>query len=356
MTRPAVLSVLLSSAAGSISFRNWWLEPEVAFARIPPVADPRSVPVPTVTSKRVWIPNAASKPQVDYKTNKPQPVPPSKGTPVNHGLAPAQAAITKPIQAHAGRPSAAQSSPAAPTVVATAAPTTAKQADATVATVPAQKRYEIREAFKLDLLPFVSIGVKSVRPGPRHDPPPGHRVACPSDRAYCIDFRGSDNGTCMYPDPLEIKRCYDGSCIQSAWGPIVRKQQGEDTYCKDFMTPGGRVCQWLDTVPCTCEAKSIYYYSGEFIPDTEPIPYGFREVHPCTYPLDVLRKAAEDAARIGGKKNRRNRQQGSAGQEAGDDEDNRPRGRQRRYQSDESYSVSAYYLTASLFATIIPIL
>ena len=172
----------------------------------------------------------------------------------------------------------------------------------------ASPKYVVREPFKLDLLPFVSIGVSSVRPGPRHEPPPGYRVACPNDRLYCIDYQSSDNGTCMYPDPLEIKRCYDSSCTGSAWGALVRKQQGEDTYCKDFMTPQGRVCQWLDSVPCSCEARSIYYYSGEFIPPTEPIPYGFSEAHPCTYPLDVLRKAAEDAERKARLDKRRKRQ------------------------------------------------
>jgi hypothetical protein len=178
-------------------------------------------------------------------------------------------------------------------------------------------KYIVREPFKLDLLPFVSIGVQSVRPGPRHDPPPGYRVACPNDRLYCIDYQSSDNGTCMYPDPLEIKRCYDNSCTGSAWGALVRKQQGEDTYCKDFMTPQGRVCQWLDSVPCSCEARSIYYYTGEFIPPSEPIPYGFAEVHPCTYPLDMLRKAAEDAERKAKLEKRRKRQR-RRGKNAGD--------------------------------------
>jgi len=183
--------------------------------------------------------------------------------------------------------------------------TTAKPVD-TVTTVP--PKYVIREPLKLDLLPFVSIGVSSVRSGPRHDPPPGYRVACPSDRAYCIDYQSSDNGTCMYPDPLEIKRCYDASCTSSAWATTVRKQQNEDTYCKDFMTPQGRVCQWIDSVPCSCEARSIFYYSGEFIAPGEPIPYGFAEAHPCTYPLDVIRRAAEEAARKAKRDQRQRRQ------------------------------------------------
>ena len=190
------------------------------------------------------------------------------------------------------------------------------------ATLPPQ--YVVREPLKLDLLPFVSIGVASVRPGPRHDPPPGYRVACPSDRAYCIDYQSSDNGTCIYPDPLEIKRCYDASCTGSAWATTVRKQQNEDTYCKDFMTPQGRVCQWIDSVPCSCEARSIYYYSGEFIAPGLPIPYGFAEAHPCTYPLDVIRRAAEEAAKKAKRDKRQRRQRRKDGQvdpqNAGDDD------------------------------------
>ena len=217
------------------------------------------------------------------------------------------------------------------------------------------KKYEVREAMKLELLPFVTIGVKAVRSGPRHDPPPGHRVACPTDRAYCIDYRSSDNGTCMFPDPLEIKRCYDDSCAQSAWGPIVRKQQGEDTYCKDFMTPSGRVCQWLDTVPCTCQSKAIFYYSGEFIPNDEPMPYGFKEVFPCIYPLDVIKKAAEEAARKAGQKKRKGKQVGTEDPESSATGTEQPRSRARRYQAEDesSSSHSVQCLIASIVAAII---
>jgi hypothetical protein len=163
--------------------------------------------------------------------------------------------------------------------------------------VALNETYVIKEPFRLELVPYVELGVKSVRPGPRHDPPPGYRVACPADVPYCIDYISSDNGTCMYPDPVVLKECYDKSCIQNQWGRIVRKQQGEDSYCKDFMTPQGRACQWIDHLPCTCESQSVYYYSGEFIPPHESIPSGFAEVHPCTYPLDLIRRAREEEAR-----------------------------------------------------------
>jgi hypothetical protein len=173
------------------------------------------------------------------------------------------------------------------------------------------KQYLVREPYQLFLEPFVQIGVKSVRPGLRHDPPEGYRVACPNDRMYCIDYQTSDNGTCMHPDPVEVKKCYDSSCVRSPWAPAVRKKQNEDTYCKDFMTPQGRLCQWIDNLPCTCESKSILYYSGEFIAPGEPIPHGFNEVFPCTYPLDLIRRAQEEAAiKAREKKNKSTRRPG----------------------------------------------
>ena len=188
------------------------------------------------------------------------------------------------------------------------------------------KSHVIRAPYELELKPFVSIGIKAVRPGPAHNPPPGYRVACPSDRAYCIDYKGSDNGTCMYPDPVSIKNCYDQSCIQSSYGPMVRKQQGEDTYCKDFMTPQGRLCQWIDTAPCKCDSQSIFYYSGEFVPPGEPIPQGFNEVYPCTYPLDLIRKAKEEAAlKAKEKRDQKNRKRNGEANKSGkgdDDYDN----------------------------------
>lgn len=217
-----------------------------------------------------------------------------------------------------------------------------------------------REPFKLDLLPFVSIGVSSVRPGPRHDPPPGYRVVCPSDRLYCIDYQSSDNGTCMYPDPLEIKSCYDRSCTGSAWGALVRRQQGEDTYCKDFMTPQGRVCQWLDSVPCSCEARSIFYYSGEFIAPDEAVPYGFTEAHPCTYPLDVIRKAQEEAS-LKAKRDKRRKRQRRRGHSQDDSEDGDPveddkqvRKRDSRTEFDSSGTENHVTNVILLTAIIIP--
>ena len=152
----------------------------------------------------------------------------------------------------------------------------------------------VREPYTLRLDPFVDIGIESVRP--RRAVPANHFAVCPSNRAYCIDYKASDNGTCMYPGPVEIKQCYDQSCINSAWGPIVHKQQGEDTYCKDFMTSQGRLCQWVDSLPCTCTSKSILYYDAEFIPDGGPVPAGFARPDLCTYPLDLIRKAADEAA------------------------------------------------------------
>jgi hypothetical protein len=226
-------------------------------------------------------------------------------------------------------------------------------------TTPAVRRYEIREPYKLDLMPYVSIGVSAARPGPRHDPPPGHRVVCPNDRAYCIDYQSSDNGTCMYPDPLEIKRCYDSSCTSSAWASLVRKQRGEDTYCKDFMTPQGRVCQWIDSVPCSCESRSIYYYSGEFIPNDQPVPYGFSEAHHCTYPLDVIRRAAEEAARKarrvkrGNRKQRRNKAQDPSNPEENTDEPQVNKRQRSQQESNDSFSDAHAFFAAIVISVII---
>jgi len=170
----------------------------------------------------------------------------------------------------------------------------------------ARPRYIIKQPYILELKPYVAIGVKAVRPGPPRNPPPGHKVVCPIDRAYCIDYKGSDNGTCMSPDPIEIKACYDSSCINSVWNPMVFRIHGENSYCKDFMTPAGRVCQWADGHACTCDAKSIHYYDAEFIPPGEDIPPGFEQVYPCTYPLDIIRRAAEEAA-LKARENRKGR-------------------------------------------------
>jgi hypothetical protein len=190
-------------------------------------------------------------------------------------------------------------------------------------------KYPIRQPYVLELKPFVKIGVSAVRPGPPRNPPPGHRVVCPSDRAYCIDYKASDNGTCMYPDPIEIKACYDSSCVNSAWNPVVFRVHGENSYCKDFMTPAGRVCQWADGQACTCDAKSIQYYDAEFIPPGESIPEGYSEVYPCTYPLDVIRRAAEEAARKAREKRSIRERQQQTG---------RPRRRSSRSSTEETES------------------
>ena len=232
-------------------------------------------------------------------------------------------------------------------------------------TQPAKPRYEIRQPYVLELQPFVEIGIRAVRPGPPRVPPPGHTTVCPSDRAYCIDYKASDNGTCMYPDPLEIKRCYDSSCINSAWNALVYRTHGENSYCKDFMTPAGRVCQWADNQACTCNTKSITYYDAEFIPPGEDIPQGFSQVYPCTYPLDVIRRAAEDAARRARdrKKNRNGRRRGrksndesSTGDDDNDDDDRR-RGLHQR-DDDESVNGALLQPTWSLMslATMIVLL
>ena len=234
---------------------------------------------------------------------------------------------------------------------------------------PSRKEYTRKEPFELVLRPFVNIGVQSVRAGPRHDPPPGHKVACPSDRAYCIDYRGSDNGTCLYPDPVAMKKCYDNSCVDSSWGPIVRRQQGEDTYCKDFMTAQGRLCQWVDNLPCTCESKSIFYYSGEFIPAHDPIPAGFAEASICTYPLDLIKRAAEEAAlkarekreqanKRGGPNRGRGRQR--SGDPANADGESvmetREERRQRRQQADAENGVTVGFIASVGFVFLVPAL
>ena len=219
-------------------------------------------------------------------------------------------------------------------------------------------KYEMKQPYVLELQPFVEIGIRAVRPGPPRIPPPGHTPVCPSDRAYCIDYKASDNGTCMYPDPLEIKRCYDNSCINSAWNALVYRTHGENSYCKDFMTPAGRVCQWADNQACTCNAKSITYYDAEFIPPGESIPEGFSQVYPCTYPLDVIRRAAEDAARKS-RDRRKGRSQKRRGRkskdESSEDEDesadDRRRGLHQR-DDDESVNSTQGLSTGSLMSVV----
>ncbi len=223
-----------------------------------------------------------------------------------------------------------------------------------ISTHPPKPKYEVKSPYVLELQPFVEIGIKAVRPGPPRDPPPGHTVVCPSDRAYCIDYRASDNGTCMYPDPLEIKRCYDSSCINSAWNALVFKTHGENSYCKDFMTPAGRVCQWADNQACTCTTKSIAYYDAEFIPPGESIPLGFSQVYPCTYTLDVIKRAAEEAARKARDRKRGRDQKRRKGRRSSDDvvsdeddDEDRRRGMHQRDDDDESSNDAIVVLTGS---------
>ena len=222
-------------------------------------------------------------------------------------------------------------------------------------------KYVLRQPYVLELQPFVEIGIQAVRPGPPRVPPPNHVTVCPSDRAYCVDFRASDNGTCMYPDPLEIKRCYDSSCINSPWNALVFRTQGENSYCKDFMTPAGRVCQWADNQACTCNTKSIMYYDAEFIPPGENIPPGFSQVYPCTYPLDVIRRAAEEAARKARDRKRNRDQRRRKGKRTSDDEhsddddsEDRPRGMHQRDDDDESANGASFLSTgkALCFVTL----
>lgn len=225
-----------------------------------------------------------------------------------------------------------------------------------ITSIPVKAKYELKSPYVLELQPFVEIGIEAVRPGPPRNPPPGHTVVCPSDRAYCIDYRASDNGTCMYPDPLEIKRCYDSSCINSPWNALVYKTHGENSYCKDFMTPAGRVCQWADNQACTCTTKSIAYYDAEFIPPGESIPLGFSQANPCTYPLDVIRKAAEEAARKARERKRGRDQKRRKGKRSNDDgasgedieeSDDRRRGMHQRDDDDESANGAIGGLTGS---------
>ena len=232
---------------------------------------------------------------------------------------------------------------------------------ARVATQPPAPKYEVRQPYVLELQPFVEIGIRAVRPGPPRIPSPGHTPVCPSDRAYCIDYKASDNGTCMYPDPLEIKRCYDSSCINSPWNALVFRTHGENSYCKDFMTPAGRVCQWADNQACTCNTKSIMYYDAEFIPPGETIPPGFSQVYPCTYPLDVIRRAAQEAARKardrkkGRDQKRRRGRKAIDDSEDSDDEDNGDRRRgmnQREGDDDESMNAAQMHSPGKIVSLV----
>ena len=109
---------------------------------------------------------------------------------------------------------------------------------------------------------------------------------CPTDKGYCIDTRHSDAATCMYPSPIEIKRCLDRSCLNAPENPQIFAQYGEPSYCKDYMAmPEGRICHWGTTF-CSCPEFGIEYADALIQLATDPVPSGFASVGECHYPLD----------------------------------------------------------------------
>jgi hypothetical protein len=108
-------------------------------------------------------------------------------------------------------------------------------------------------------------------------------VACPSDKNYCIDERYSDAVTCMYPDPTTVKVCLDESCEKLPENEEIFKQVFEDSYCKDYMSPEGRVCQWTAT-PCTCQKYDLEYVDAFVVSPGSGIPRGWKTAPKCEYP------------------------------------------------------------------------
>ena len=173
---------------------------------------------------------------------------------------------------HAAAPAtSAPASVAAPTTAttSTAAPTTAGP---------------VVQKFELKMRPRFIFGVRQFRRvrAVRED-----QVAlCPSDRSYCIDSRHSDSATCMYPSPLEIKRCLDRSCQNAPENDAIFAQFGEPSYCKDYMAmPEGRICHWGTTF-CSCPEFDIEYANALVQVATEAVPAGFRRAADCFYPDD----------------------------------------------------------------------
>ena len=109
------------------------------------------------------------------------------------------------------------------------------------------------------------------------------RAACPGDRSYCIDTRHSDSWTCMWPAPIEIKICLDESCRATPENDHIFKKFGEDSYCKDFAAPEGRVCQWTADTFCTCAKYKIVYMNAVPVLPHQRVPTGYAFARECEY-------------------------------------------------------------------------
>lgn len=135
----------------------------------------------------------------------------------------------------------------------------------------------------VSLAPRYVLGADMVRGRKRHDPAPGKKVLCPSDKEYCIDVRHSDRGTCMFPEPIAIKICLDETCATSPENENIFKQYGEDSYCKDRQNVDGRVCQWIDSIPCSCSKFDLEYVDAVYFPEGELTPEGYKVAKECKY-------------------------------------------------------------------------
>ena len=111
------------------------------------------------------------------------------------------------------------------------------------------------------------------------------RALCPTEKTYCIDSRDSDATTCMYPSPIAIKECLDDSCVAAPGNAAVFAKQGEDSYCKDYMLPEGRVCHWIEVpYPCTYSKFDITYVDALLVKNYDPNPKGWAPARVCQYP------------------------------------------------------------------------
>jgi hypothetical protein len=109
------------------------------------------------------------------------------------------------------------------------------------------------------------------------------RAACPGDRSYCIDIRHCDSWTCMWPAPIDIKECLDESCRATPENDHIFKKFGEDSYCKDFAAPEGRVCQWTADTFCTYAKYKIVYMNAVPVLPHQRVPTGYTFARECEY-------------------------------------------------------------------------
>lgn len=126
---------------------------------------------------------------------------------------------------------------------------------------------------------------------------PESQVACPTEFNFCLDYKWSDQQTCLHPNPHLIKRCMDEGCIRSPFGQALIAARKDDTYCKDFMSVEGRYCQWTEAYRCQCprEIEDLVYANGVVVAAGESVPAGYRLAKDCVYPTKNMKRMPDGA-------------------------------------------------------------